>query len=139
MIYEPLLDAQKCQHPAIMHKHELPVQKRMAICLQKDALGGGAHVTEHELGLGAPQEVVEVDVVPGGCDSLKDAWLVVGRVVADSEAVAVYGVAHVEAEARVERLVDDAMRRLGEEVGKHHRVVALVDHESTHLVARQSH
>ena len=73
-------------------------------------------MTKYELRLRSVREVVQVDVVPRGRYGLEDTRLVVGGVVAYPEPITVDGVSHVKSQPRVERLVDDGMRRFGEKI-----------------------
>lgn len=129
---ESLFDLFKAQDSSVMHKHDVSVGKRVAVCLSQDALGRCPDMAKHQSGLGALGKIVEVHVVPRGRNGLENAWNMVGAIVPDAKPIAIDGVSHIETEPRIKRLVDDGVCWFCEEVREHHGVAALVYHEAAH-------
>lgn len=101
VVDERALDLGERQHSAVVHEHDAAVRKRVTVGLRQHPLRGRPHVREHQVGLGAVGQQVQVDVVPCWRDGLEHARLPCAAVVAHAEAVAVDGVAHIEPEPRV--------------------------------------
>ena len=108
-------------NPAVVHPHQHPTLKRMAVVLRQGPFSRGADVSENQSGSCLWGKAFQINTVPGREGRGEDAWVraeIWVSVPAYAEAVAVVRSAGVKAETTVVGLNEDGVRRTGYEVGE---------------------